>query len=94
VADERDGEVAGEQRAETLDQSGAENHEAPEHREVRDARHRPLEKLALAEHLGEERAQPDAHAAGAAGLDRLAGTPEPVQRQDPPAGERERRRRQ
>src|SRR6185437_12022379 len=55
--DERDVEVPVEQRAEALDDGGAEDEEAPEHGGVRGARAGPLQELALAEDLGGHRPQ-------------------------------------
>ena len=53
VADDRDRplRVAGEEDAERLEVDRAEDHERPEHEEVRGAGHRPLEQLALREDL-------------------------------------------
>ena len=47
VAEERDLEARVDQTAEGFQHGEQQHHEAPEHREVRDARHRPLEQLAL-----------------------------------------------
>jgi hypothetical protein len=55
VADPRDRERAGEQRAVGLDDRQQQHDEAPERRRVRRPWHRPLQQLALTEHLGQLR---------------------------------------
>jgi hypothetical protein len=52
VADPGNRERAGEQVAVRLDQRQHQDDEAPERQEVRDPWNRPLEQLALPEHLG------------------------------------------
>ena len=53
MTDDRDRplRVAGEEDPERLEVDRAEDHERPEDEEVRGARHRPLEQLALGEDL-------------------------------------------
>jgi hypothetical protein len=53
LADDRDLEVGLEQRAVGLDIDRRQDHEGPEHEEVRQPRGGPLQQLALAEDLGE-----------------------------------------
>ena len=52
VPDPGDGEGPGEQRAVGLDDGQQQHDEAPERGRVRRARHRPLQQLALPDHLG------------------------------------------
>jgi hypothetical protein len=78
-ADDRDVEVALEERPEPLDDGGEEDGEAPEDGEVRRAGNCPLQKLALTENLGRHRLGALADAARATGLHRLPGAGQPVE---------------
>src|SRR5439155_5538688 len=90
LPDDRDVEVALEQRAVPLDEGQAEHQEAPEGEGVRESGYRPREKLALGEHLGRLRADPRTGTGRAARLGRLPRAAEPDQQQRPPPGEPER----
>jgi hypothetical protein len=89
-ADQRDVEVALEQRAVALDQGQAEHQEAPERERVGQARYRPLEQLGLAQHLDQLRPHPGRYAPGAVRVGGLPAAHHPVQRQRPAPGEPER----
>ena len=91
--DEREVEVALEQCAEALHDRRAEDDEAPEDGEVRGPGYRPLQQLALPEHLGRHGPQPGAHVGGPARFGRLPGAGQPVEHEDTPAGHHERRHR-
>ena len=88
VPDDRDGEVAVEQRAVRLDDRGGQHHERPEGEEVRHPRHAPLQQLALAEDLAQLALEPGADVVEAAGC-RLPGADQPGQVVDASAGDRE-----
>jgi hypothetical protein len=89
AADQRDVEVALEDRPVRLDDRQEQDHEAPEREEVRRAGDRPLQQAALAEDLGGLRPQPAAELVGTA-VDGLAGADQAHEPPHPPAGERER----
>jgi hypothetical protein len=89
VTDHRDGEVAVEQRPVGLEDGGGQHDEGPEGEEVRHAGHRPLQQLALAEHLAQLVLGAGPDAVQAAGR-RLAGADQPVQVVHAAAGDRER----
>ena len=95
VADAGDGEGAGEQVAVGLDDREQQHDEAPERGGVRRAGHRPLEQLALADHLGRLGLQVPAQV-GPRSLDplgsRLPGQRQPLQPPQPAPGHRERHR--
>ncbi len=95
VPDDRDRplRVAGEEDAERLEVDRAEDHERPEDEEVRGARHRPLEQLALGEDLDDLALDRLTEPLGDV-LDpvrcRLAAGDEPEQEEHPSTGHRER----
>ena len=55
VADDRDLEVGLHQADERFDDREQQDHEAPEHEEMRHSGHRPAQQLALEGHLGDFR---------------------------------------
>ena len=73
VADERDGEAAGEQVAEGLDDGEDQDGEAPHGEEVGHAGHGPLEQLLLAGHLDQLGLEPGRDVLGPARHGGLAG---------------------
>ncbi len=88
VPEEREREVlADHQRAHRLDDRRAEDHEAPEGEEVRDARAAPAQQAALAEDLLDLVAQPLLDVVGAP-LRRPAGADQLDQPGDAPPGDR------
>jgi hypothetical protein len=88
-ADQRDVEVAPDQRPVRFDDRQEQDQEAPEREEVRQPGAGPAQQLALPEHLGKVGPQPRTEVLGASGL-RLAGTDQPVQPPDAAAGDGER----
>ena len=88
AADQRDVEVRHEQRAVGLEVDRDQDHERPEREEVRQAGHRPLQQLALAEHLDE--LCPDAlvQPVGAV-VRRLSGSDQLVDPEGAPARDRQ-----
>ena len=89
VTDERDGEVALEDRAPGLHHGEGQDDEAPEGEEVGDAGHAPLQQLALTEDLDELGPGALADAVEAAGCGRT-GLDHPEEEERPAAGDRER----
>ena len=97
VPDPDDRELPAEQVPVRLDDRQHQDDEAPEGQGVRHARHRPLQQLALPDHLGSLGGQVTAEV-GAGGGDtlrgRLSGGRQPPQPPQPPPGDRERDRSQ
>ena len=97
VPDPRNGERPGEQGAERFDDRQQQDGEAPERQGMRRARHRPLQQLALPDHLGGLRrhvpAGMRAHRRDPLGGG-LPAARQPLQPPQPAPGDRERRGRE